>query len=115
MFAVKEIPLASRSERFGGDKGALSFSQMEAIAREIETLAQMDDSNVVAYFGTLQMGRSLYIQMELVEGGSMDKFIQYFGPQKDDMASLWHCFKTVCKWEQIKPVPVTSHLRLQNK
>ncbi|PON76622.1 Serine/threonine protein kinase [Parasponia andersonii] len=69
-FAVKEVSLLDQ-----GDQGKQSISQLE---QEIALLSQFEHENIVQYYGTDKDESKLYIFLELVTKGSLQRLYQRY-------------------------------------
>ncbi|XP_024156556.1 uncharacterized protein LOC112164559 isoform X2 [Rosa chinensis] len=67
-FAVKEVSLL--------DQGSLGRQRVSQLEQEIALLSQFEHENIVQYYGTEKDESKLYIYMELVTKGSLQKLYQ---------------------------------------
>ena len=80
LIAVKKLDL----ERDDNPKRQLKW--MRSLQLEIMMMASFDHENIVRYFGTQQDGRTLYILMEHMPGGSIEGMLTRFGAFPEKMA-----------------------------
>jgi len=81
--------------------GATSEEKQAAsgqMTSEVEILSNMDHPNIVKYFESFEEGNSLYIAMELVEGMSLQYYLNYLEEQKKPMEEeeVWNIFLQLC-------------------
>ena len=81
--------------------GATSEEKQAAsgqVTSEVEILSKMDHPNIVKYFESFKEGNSLYIAMELVEGMSLQYYLNYLEEQKKPMEEeeIWNFFLQLC-------------------
>ncbi|EOA22642.1 hypothetical protein CARUB_v10003312mg [Capsella rubella] len=79
-FAVKEVSLL--------DQGSQALKCIQQLEAEIALLSQLQHQNIVRYRGSTNDGSNLYIFLELVSQGSLQKLYQKF-QLRDSVVSLY--------------------------
>ena len=87
--AIKQIALESSADVGGGDAHASHPQELSEIQREIASLTQCQDcERVTRYYGSFVKRYTLWVVMELLDGGSVASMLQKSGPLSDPAAAV---------------------------
>lgn len=87
--AVKQIALEENADVGNGDGHVTHPQELSEIQREIASLAQCQDcERVTRYYGSFVKKYTLWVVMELLDGGSLASLLQRSGPLSDAAARV---------------------------
>ena len=79
------------------DTAGISAAEKKSNMKEAKLMKALNSPYIVQYHSTFQERRSIYILMELCEGGDLEKFLE---KQKKNLVpeeKIWHLFIQMCK------------------
>ena len=89
LVAIKQIALEDSADVGNGDAHVSHPQELSEIQREIASLTQCQDcERVTRYYGSFVKKYTLWVVMELLDGGSVASLLQKSGPLSDPAAAV---------------------------